>query len=398
MIKFQDALTEILKNAQVLSTTKIHVEESVGHVLTEDIYSGINMPPFDKSAMDGYALRADDIINIPAKLKCIGIIQAGKSFRKHVKSGQCVKIMTGAAIPKGADSVVMLEDTRFVSNSVEILSFIKKWQNICTQGEDIRKNQKIIKKGMKISISDIALLAAAGKQFIKVVRKPTAAFFNTGDEILPLTEKLTKNKIYNSNGPQLTALLKSCGIKADSLGIVKDNPRYLRKAIRKGLKYDLLLISGGVSRGDYDLIPKILKESGVKEVFHNIKIKPGKPLFFGVYKKTLVFGIPGNPVSNFMAFILFIQTAVRKMMGYQQCKPEFEKGILENGFQHKTGRKHFVPVKVAEKKNGYHLTPVNSHGSADIVSLSASDGFMSVDEDVSYIKKKSEVNFILWKK
>ncbi|MFH1799034.1 MAG: gephyrin-like molybdotransferase Glp [Candidatus Omnitrophota bacterium] len=398
MINFQDAVIKILKNTQVLSTTKIQVEESVGHILAEDIYSKINMPPFNKSAMDGYALKAGDITKNTAKLRCIGTIQAGKSFNKCVKAGQCVKIMTGAAIPKGADSVIMVEDTRFVNDSVEILSFVKEGQNICVKGEDIRKNQKVIKKGIKISISDIALLASVGKQFIKVVRKPTAAFFNTGDEILPVTEKLTKNKIYNSNGPQLTALLKSRGIKADFLGIIKDNPRYLRQAIMEGLKYDLLLISGGVSMGDYDLIPKVLKGSGVKEVFHNIRIKPGKPLFFGVHEKTIIFGIPGNPVSSFTIFILFVQMAIYKMMGYQKCKPEFEKGILEKGFQHKTGRKHFVPVKVVKKKSQYYLNTVNSNGSADIVSLSTADGFMAVEEDVPYVKSKSKVNFILWEK
>lgn len=394
MVSFEDALSKVLRNTPVLSAEKIPVEDSAGYVLAEDIYSRTDMPPFNKSAMDGYALKAQDIVKIPAKLKCIGIIPAGRSFNKYIKTGQCVKIMTGAAVPRGADSVVMVENTRKVKKNVTIFSSVRTGQNICAKGEDIKRNQKIAKRGTEISLSDIALFAAAGKQFINVVRKPRAAFFNTGDEIVSLAKRLTKNKIYNSNGPQLTALLKSCGITAEFLGIIKDRPRYLREAIKEGMKYDLLLISGGVSMGDYDFIPKILRDLGVKEIFHNVKIKPGKPLFFGVYGKTIIFGIPGNPVSNFTVFILFIRMVIYKMMGRQKCKPEFKEGIVENRFHHKTGRKHFVPVKAVKKKGLYFLKPVNSHGAADIVSLSNSDGFMVIDED---IKTGEKVKFITWK-
>jgi molybdopterin molybdotransferase len=398
MITFQDALTKILKNTQALSVEKIPVEESVSHVLAENIYSKIDMPPFNKSAMDGYALKAADTIKIPVKLECVGTISAGQSVNKHIKKGQCLKIMTGAAIPEGADSVVMIENTRADNNNyVEILSRVKTGQNICIKGEDIKRNQKVGKKGTVVSVSDIALIAAAGKQVISVVRKPRVAFFNTGDEIIPLTKRLTKNKIYNSNGPQLIALLKSCGINAKFLGIIKDDPCHLRKAMEEGMKYDLLLISGGVSMGDYDFIPEVLKGLGVKEIFHNVRIKPGKPLFFGSHKKGVVFGIPGNPVSNFTSFILFIQPAINKMMGYQNCKPEFKEGVIENSFQQKEGRKHFVPVKAVKKENQYYLKSVNSHGSADIVSLSNADGFMIIDADRKAVKTGEKVKFITWK-
>ncbi|UCD15218.1 MAG: molybdopterin molybdotransferase MoeA, partial [Candidatus Omnitrophota bacterium] len=375
MISFEQALTKILQNTQVLPAERIAVEESVGSVLAQDIYSAVEMPPFNKSAVDGYALKCPDSVETAVKLKCIGSIKAGSTSKIQVKKGQCVKIMTGAPIPKGADSVVMVEYSAQSNNYVKILRSVKKGQNICLKGEDVKLRQKVMAKGTKVSTSDIALLATVGRRFIKAVRKPTVAFLNTGDEVVPVGRKLPKNKIYNSNGPQLQALLKSEGLPYKSLGIIKDEPQKLSKAVEKGLSYDVLLISGGVSMGDYDLIPQILEKRGVKKVFHNVKIKPGKPLFFGKHKKTLIFGVPGNPVSNFTTYLLFIRPALYKMTGYKNYMPQFLEGTIEEDFTHKRGRTHFVPVKVLKKEAQYTLMPLNSHGSADIVALSKADAF-----------------------
>jgi molybdopterin molybdotransferase len=397
MISFEQALNIIIKNTKKLSSVKISIEESTGYISAEDIYSKIAMPPFNKSAMDGYAVIADDIKRIPLRLKCVGNVQAGEKFKSEIKSGECVKIMTGAALPNGTDSVVMVEDTNAYDEDVEIRKSVKKWQNVCFKAEDIQRGSKVFKKSEIISISSIALLASIGRSFVRVTKKPKVAILNTGGEIVQPGEKLGRNQIYNSNGPQLSALLKSDGIEPCLLGIARDEPKELKRAIEKGLLNDIFLISGGVSMGDYDLVPGILKHMGVKKVFHKVNIKPGKPLFFGRKEKTLIFGIPGNPVSNFLTYHLFIRPVIYKMSGHTHYKPLFRKGILDEGFCQKRGRKHFILAKISKKNGDWHVSPIGSHGSADILALSRANAFMVVDKNVSWVKTKSKVEFISWR-
>jgi len=181
------------------------------------------------------------------------------------------------------------------------------------------------------------------------------------------------------------------------LGIARDDANELARMMKQGLKSDILLISGGVSMGDYDLVPHVLKKLGVRKIFHKVNIKPGKPLFFGKYKGTIIFGIPGNPVSNFLTYLLFIRPALRKMMGYEEAAPLFREGIVDRGFRSKAGRRHFVLVTIHREKGSYHLKPVTSHGSADILALSAADGFMVLNEDAGAIRNGSKAQFITWK-
>lgn len=394
MITYEQALKDILKNTHTLPTEKILTEESVGRILKEDVRSMIEMPPFDKSLMDGYAVRAEDIKRVPAKLKNIGFIQAGKIFKKGIRHGECVKIMTGAALAKNADSVVMVEHTQQCAAYVEIKKSSGKWSNVSFRGEDFKKGQTVLEKGHRINIADIALLASAGKRVVCVSKKPTVAILNTGGEIIPAGARLSKGQIYNSNGPQLLSLLKSDGIRPCNLGIAKDEPRALAKAMKRGLTNEVFLISGGVSVGDYDLVPGILKSLGVQEIFHNVRTKPGKPLFFGKRNRTIVFGIPGNPVSTFVAYFIYIRPALYKMMGRKPYGPRFEEGIIDKEFRHKPGRKHFVPARLAQRAHRYYVTPLESHGSADIFTLSRADAFMVVDADISVVKKSSIVRFI----
>jgi len=397
VIKYEEALDAILNNTKELSTEKVLIENSVNMTLAEDVYSPIEMPPFNKSAMDGYAVRAIDVKKTPVRLECIGFIEAGQSFKKKVGQGQCVKIMTGASLPEDSDSVVRVEDCRQFQDYVEITKSVRKWQNVCIQGEDIKKKEKVLAGGKVIYTSDIALLATVGRRQVRVTRKPKVVILNTGGEIIPAGRGLSGKKIYNSNGPQLLALLKSDGVNPCFSGIAKDDFGELKEAVKKGLRGDVLLISGGVSMGDYDLVPGVLESLGVRKIFHNIKVKPGKPLLFGRHKSTIVFGIPGNPVSNFLAYHTLIRPALWKMMGKVSSKPLFEEGILEEAFYHKRGRKHFVPVKISKRGYRSYVVPVESHGSADTLGLSKADGFMAVDANTSVVKAKSKIKFILWK-
>jgi len=397
MIQYEEALKDILKNASLLPAEKVTVEDSIGRILKEDIYSMLEMPPFDKAAMDGYAVYAQDVKNAPVNLKCIGLIQAGGIFKKKLNRAECVKIMTGAPMPTGAESVIMIEDTLQRGDSVLASKTVKKGENVCFKGEDLKRNQRILAQGTMISSAHVAVLATVGRRFVRAVGKPKVAILNTGGEITQPGAPLGKNKIYNSNGPMLQALLKSDGIEPCFLGIARDEARELKKAVKEGLKKDVLLISGGVSMGDYDLVPEVLASLGVRKIFHKVNVKPGKPLFFGIKNKTLVFGIPGNPVSNFLSYLIFVRPALYKMMGYLCCKPEFKEGLIEKKINTKTGRKHFVLVKIEKKENQYSLAPVVSHGSADIIALSKADGFMAVDKGCSTIKKNSKIKFITWK-
>ncbi|MCG2712320.1 MAG: molybdopterin molybdotransferase MoeA [Candidatus Omnitrophica bacterium] len=399
MISWEKALQLIFLNIKPLPAVKVDITRAVGMILAEDVYSKIQMPPFNKSAMDGYAVKFTDLVKTPVKLKCAGIIQAGCSFEKKIKPGQCVKIMTGAPVPSDVDCVVMIEDTRQLkSGYVEILKGGKQGENICVRGEDIRAGQKVLSRGTLLFASHVSLLASVGRCFVKVIRKPRVAVLNTGSEIIPAGGKLGKNKLYNSNGPQLQALLNIDNIESCFLGIAKDEPKAMKAAVKKGIRYDMLLISGGVSMGDYDLVPEILEKSGVKKIFHKVKIKPGKPVFFGTKNNTAVFGVPGNPVSNFTAYHLLIRPAIHKMLGYTDCNPKLYEGIVTRQINKKTGRKHFIPITISSKAGRYYMTPLSGHGSADIFTLSKSDGFMIVEEDVKNVATNSIKSFITWKK
>ena len=288
MIKYETALKRMLKNAPLLPAESVSIEDSVGCVVKEDIYSKVEMPPFDKSAVDGYAVKSQDTRRAPVALRCVGLIQAGEDMKRRLKSAECAKIMTGAPLPEGADSVIMIEDTAARDDRVEALKAVKKWENVCFRAEDIRRGQRVLGKGTAILSSHMAVLAAAGREFVNVTTKPKVAILNTGGEIVPVGSTLKKNRIYNSNGPMLQTLLESDGMEPSSLGIARDDANELTRMIKLGLKSDILLISGGVSMGDYDLVPHVLKKSGVKKIFHKVNIKPGKPLFFGMHKKTMV--------------------------------------------------------------------------------------------------------------
>lgn len=398
MITYEQALENILKNTPMLPTEKVLTEESLGRVLNEEIISAIEMPAFDRSAMDGYALNHLDAEKVPVKLKCIGLIQAGDVFNKKLKRGECVKIMTGAQVPENADCVVMVEYTRITEEGVEILKAAQRSENIFFQGEDFKKGQIVLEKGTKILPSHIGILATVGRKFVKVFAKPKVAVLNTGGEIVSLGNKLGRNKIYNSNGPMLGALLESEGIKPVLLGIAKDNSKELKERIKKGFAADILLISGGVSMGDYDLVPGILEELGVKKIFHKVNIKPGKPVFFGTKNKTVIFGVPGNPVSNFVAYHIFIRAVIQKMMGAQEPGPGFSEGIAATDFPKKAGRRYFALAKISINEGMCCLSSIPGHSSADTLALSQADSLVMLDDASTVVKNKAKVKFITWRK
>jgi len=392
MITFEEAMSLVFRNAKPLPPVQTRIEDAVRRVLLEDVRSGIEMPPFNKSAVDGYAVRAADLGD-SRELRAIGLIQAGDTFKGKLRPGECVKIMTGAPVPPGADAVAMVEDTLERNGFVKFNEALKKGVNIARRGEDIKKGQKILARGTVISVSHIAALAAAGRSQVKTGALPKVSLLNTGGEIVPPGSKLGRNRIYNSNGPMLAAMLKTDGISADPV-IVRDDAAKMKAAIADALRSDMVLISGGVSMGDYDLVPAVLKSLGVKCLFHKVRVRPGKPMFFGVKGRKLVFGIPGNPVANFMAYLAYIRPAIRKMSGHAGYAPQFETGTCASCFEPKTPRRALVLSKVSANTE-YSLAEVSNNGSADILALAAANGF-TMGKEGGAIKKNEKAKFISW--
>ena len=390
MITFEEAIETVLKNAKPLPAAQVRIEEAVGRVLLEEVRSGMDMPPFNKSAVDGYAVRSAEAAR---PLRNVGLIQAGDIFKGKVGPGQCVKIMTGAPVPPWADSVVMVEDSSEKDGFVTFLKAPGKGWNICRRGEDIKKGSRILARGTVLSLSHIAVMASIGRSRVKAGALPQVSLINTGGELIPPGRSLRGNSIYNSNGPMLSAMLRSDGIKTEPV-IVRDEPRSLKAAFAKGLKADIMLISGGVSMGDFDLVPGMLKSLGVKCLFHKVRVRPGKPMFFGVKGRRLVFGIPGNPLANFMAYLAYVRPAIRKLASRPDCAPEFKTGICSGKFEPRTPRRALV-LSAVSAETSYSLAEVSSNGSADILALAAANGFTMVKEGGT-LKKNEEAKFLTW--
>lgn len=413
MLELEEAIGEVLGRTRRRSAKMVALEEAVGSVLAEDIVAPFDMPPFNKSAMDGYAVSSKDISSVPVRLRLTGEVPAGSFSKDVMGKGECVKIMTGSPIPEGADSVVMVEVTsqkpearsysshithhtsRVVDyEQIEIYKRVKEGENVCFRGEDIKKGARVLQKGTLIRAIEVSIAASMGKAKIKVYEKPRVAVLITGSEIVEPGRRVGYGKIYNSNGHLIRSLLSSMNLKGEYIGIARDDEKHLTSRIKAGLKHEVLIISGGVSVGDYDLVPRMLKKCQVKGVFHKVSIKPGKPFLFGYKGRTLVFGVPGNPVSTYLDFLVLIRPALSKMMG-KDASLGICKGILMSDFHRKKGRKRFVPVSTRMRGNIREVFPVTTyHGSADMVSLISADSFMIVERELSSLKKGSEVDIL----
>ncbi|MDA8242496.1 MAG: molybdopterin molybdotransferase MoeA [Elusimicrobia bacterium] len=390
MISFEEAIEAVLKRARKLPAVRVRLEEAAGRILAADVRSPLDMPPFDKALVDGYALRSRDV-RAGIRLKKAGTIQAGGRARS-LPAGACLKIMTGAPVPRGADAVVMVERTREAGGFVRFSSAVKKDAGISRRGSDMKRGQLILRRGSVVRTSHIAALAAAGKGFLRCGRLPSVSVVNTGGEIVQPGGKLPGGSIYNSNGPMLAALLREDGMKAEPV-IVRDEPARLRAALSRALKADIVLVSGGVSMGDYDLVPGTLKSLGVKEVFHKVRVRPGKPMFFGVKGRKLVFGIPGNPVANFMAYHAYVRPAILKMAGASSHGPEFTAGRCSAAFRPRTGR---LAMELSKVRAAYSLAPARANGSADVLALASADAFTMVREN-GELGKDAKGRFLGWR-
>jgi molybdopterin molybdotransferase len=403
MLELEEAIKEVLGRTRGGSAKMVALEEAVGSVLAEDIIAPFDMPPFDRSAMDGYAVSSKDTSSVPVRLRLTGEVPAGSFSEEKVDKGECVKIMTGSPIPEGADSVVMMEATRGVDEKeqrgldyeqIEVYKSVKEGENVRFRGEDIKKGARVLQKGTSIRAIEASIVASLGKAKVKVYGKPGVAILTTGSEIVEPGRRAGYGKIYNSNGHLIRSLLLSMNLKGEYLGIARDDEKDLLSKVKAGLTYGAFIISGGVSVGDYDLVPRVLKKCQVKGVFHKVSITPGKPFLFGYKGRTLVFGVPGNPVSTYLGFLVLIRPALNKMMG-KDVSLGICKGILMSDFHRKSGRKRFVPASTRMRGNTREVFPVATyHGSADMAALISADSFMIVDKNLSSLSKGSEVDIL----
>ncbi|MFH1228618.1 MAG: gephyrin-like molybdotransferase Glp [Planctomycetota bacterium] len=396
MISVSEALSKIRSHIPKPRIQTISINDSHGYVAAEDIFSDIDLPPFNKSAMDGYAVRSEDLQRPPVELEVIETVAAGYYPSKNIKPGKAIKIMTGAPIPEGADAVIMVENTKSSGNNIiNCLNGVRKGENIAVHGEDLKINAKVLPAGTTIRPQEVALLAAVGKSDVLVYSKPIISVLATGDELVDIKIRPVNAQIRNSNTYSLIAQLYRMGFKAHSLGIAKDNKSKLESKIARGLKSDIFILSGGVSVGDYDFVEEILKKSGCEIIFSKVAIKPGKPFLFGRTSGCLVFGLPGNPVSTFVITEIFIREALAGITGNLALRNQVVKARLNTVWSKISERQQYITALLKMTETGGVVEPVTGHGSADLVSLSKANAFLIVPPDTTEIVSGSMVDVII---
>ncbi len=372
-------------------------ESALGLCLAEDVRSDIDMPPFNRSAMDGYAVIAGDTARAPVELTVVEDIAAGHMPTKKVLRGQASKIMTGAAVPEGADAVVKVEETEDLSanNRVKILRTIDKGRNISKLGEDMKVGQVVLRKGMPIRPQEIGILATVGKSRVEVFLAPTVGIISTGTELVGVESTPSAAQIRNSNGYSLAAQARSLKADVELLGTVKDTKDEISRIMHRGLQKDILILSGGVSMGEYDLVGDVMKDLNTHIYFEKVALRPGKPVIFGKKDKTFIFALPGNPVASFVTFELFIYPAIRKMMGFTTIHRTIVKASLEVEILVKRKRREYRPAFLRMQNNQWFVSPVEWHGSADLLSTTRANCLLIVREDAEKLSVGQLVDVIL---
>ena len=395
MIQVQEALDKILSQIQFKGVEKIPLDQALGRVLAEDVVSRVNNPPLDNSAMDGYALIAQDIQSAtpenPVKLEVVEEIAAGYTAKGTLKPGQTMRIMTGAPIPPGADAVLMQEDTQKDGNSILCMDRADVEENIRRAGEDVKIGEGVLKKGTTLSPAHIGMMAVVGRSQIAVSQRPTVSILSTGDEILELDETPQGPQIFNSNGHMLAAQIKSAGGIPLYLGIAKDTEKDLMEKFEWALKADIVVSSGGVSVGDYDLVKSSLQKMGQDMLFWKVAMKPGKPLAFGRIGKIPIFGLPGNPVSSFVSFEQFVRPSLRKVLGCSDLSHKTVQAKLTRTIHKKPGRLHFLSSIVSWADGEYTVTPAGEQGSGILKSAANANGLLIFPLEADEIKQGQEV-------
>ncbi len=384
-----DATACILEKVQPLGTEIVSLQHALGRVLADDVLANRNQPPYDVSAMDGFALRSDDLGYVPVVLLVIEDIKAGDMPTFSLQPGQCARIMTGAPLPHGADTVLRVEDTTpLPNNQVQINASVSAGNDIRRMGESMQEGEAILTAGSEISAGAVGLLAMVKRRNVTVYRRPRVAILSTGDELEGLDEPLDPNKIPDANSYALMAQLQALGIEPTLLGIARDEPHELARFLERGLMYDVLLVSGGTSVGVHDYVRPTIEALGVNMHFWRVAIRPGHPLAFGTTDQTVVFGLPGNPVSSMVCFEEFVLPALRKILGHPRLFRRSLYAHLAHPIKHRPGRTEFVRVRLSKDHLGNHIAHATGTQSSGVLnSMAHADGLLIVPEQHEGLSK-----------
>jgi molybdopterin molybdotransferase len=400
MIAYKEARELVLSAAKALPAESVPLAEARGRTLARDVKAREDIPPFTKATMDGYAVRAEDTRlaspgrDAAVELRVLQDLPAGRAPRRAVGPGQAVRIMTGAPLPPGADAVVMVEDSEKRDGRVIIRSEVRPGENVGLAGEDLKEGETALGRGTVIGPAEIGMLAAIGLARVPVARRPRLAVIATGDEIIEPGEPKRRGQIRNANGPALTAMAAEAGAEAGYLGIARDRGSSLASKLARARGADILVLTGGVSVGDYDLVRDELEARGVKQVFWRVRIKPGKPVFFGRRGRQLVFGLPGNPTSALVTFLLFVRPAIDRMLGRVRPGPESGRAVLAEDIALKPGRTQFLRGLVTDRGPLLKVAPYSDQRSGVLRSMVRSRVLIVVPDDVSRIEAGREVEII----
>lgn len=393
MIPISKAIQIIKREATLLGSERVDLANALGRVLAENIVADTDLPPFDRSQMDGYAVKADDTKNTPVTLKVVGESAAGRGWHKTLKNGEAVRIMTGAPVPKGADAVQKIEltsesaapfrnagthgtgGTGGTNADVTILEPTEKGRFIVSKGKEVKSGKVVIRKGEIITERNISVLAAFGYAGLKVSKRPRVAILSTGTEIVEIGKKPKKDQIRNSNSVMLRAFAEKTGAVPQVFPIIGDKISDLKSQISDAVKNaDILITTGGVSVGKYDLTKAALQELGATILFDRVALKPGKPTVFGKLDKTFVFGLPGNPVSAAVTFQLFVRLMIMKMQGAAEVEPKQGFAVATDRIKGTEERDSYIPSVFGTASSGTAtVTPLRWHGSSDFISFAAAD-------------------------
>ncbi len=387
----------ILSHLSTMPPEEVALHDAPGRVLAVDVAANRNHPPYDVSAMDGYAVRFADIASAsaetPARLLIVDDIRAGQMPQIKVLSGRAARIMTGAPVPDGVDTVVRVEDTEQDGNYISILVSPAQGVNIRALGENLRNGEIVLGKGTEITPGVLAILAMVKQQQVSVLARPTVAILSTGDELEGIDEPIDETKIPDANSHALYAQCRSLGITPTLLGIAHDNPIELKTKLAQGLKYDVLLASGGVSVGHHDFVRPMLEALGITMHFWRVAMRPGHPLAFGTSKSgTAVFGLPGNPVSSMVCFEQFVGPALRAMGGHEKLFRRTIRARLAHDLKDRAGRAHFVRARLQRDGDGYIARSTGTQGSGVLMSMAQAEGFIIVPADTETMSAGDEVS------
>jgi molybdopterin molybdotransferase len=390
----QQVISQISKLNHATSTVNLSAWDAGGYVLAQDLFADRNYPPFDRATRDGYAVRASES-TADATSTCIGEIKAGDASTQPLEKGTCIQIMTGAPVPPEADAVVMIEYTNRDKNLIRFQQSATKGQNIVHAGSEALKGQTLLHAGAHLGYAELGLAAQIGATQLRCAKKPRVAILSTGDEIVPIDATPGPYQIRNSNSVSLAAQVRDAGGEPVILGNASDRIESLGDKIQQGLQEDLLVLSGGVSMGKYDLVEDVLKSLGATFYFDAVAIRPGKPAVFAMCNEKPVFGLPGNPISTMVTFELFVVPAIDLLSASPARPLSFLKASLAEAMKEKPGMTHFLPARVQFDSGDAQVKPLPWQGSGDTVTMAKANCFLVVGADIQTLATGENVNVLM---